>query len=131
MYFINLMDVSDDERDTLHRQVDQARVELFTLPEKYIQYMDAHPPEGYLVSTDQPFLILQGGKDFQVYADVDFVLYKEIAQGRGNIEFRLYDELNHLFTRSTMEFPTTDDYIAGTPVDSAPLADIAAWLLKA
>jgi hypothetical protein len=27
-----------------------------------------------------------------------------------------------------METPTTDDYVAGTHLDDAPLADIAEWI---
>lgn len=42
-------------------------------------------------------LILQGGKDFQVLPTVDFARFQELLQGRDKVEFRLYDELNHLF----------------------------------
>jgi len=128
IYFINLMDVSNDERAVLIDQVDEAREAFFTLPENYIREMDEHPAGDYLISIDKPFLIMQGGKDFQVYADIDFAQYREIADRRGNISLRFYDELNHLFTRSTMDFPTTDDYVAGTPVDSVVLFDIVTWV---
>ena len=130
MYFIELMDLGDDERSALYEQVEQAREEFFSLPQGYIMEMDAHPAESYLLETNKPFLIMQGGKDFQVYPDVDFALYREIARGRGNIALRLYDGLTHLFTRSTMDTPTTDDYVAGSHVDPGPLADIVDWLTK-
>jgi len=128
MYFIDLMDIVDDERDTLYGAVDEARATYFGLPEHYIREMDSHPAQGYLTETDKPFLVMQGGKDFQVYADVDFALYVEMAKGRDNMELRLYDGLGHLFTRSTMESPTTDDYVASTSVDAKPLEDMVAWI---
>jgi len=128
IYFIDLRQTTVLERLSLLAQVERARATNFTLPEKYITEMDEHPAEGYLAETEKPFLIMQGGKDFQVYADVDFEMFKEIARGRGNIELRFYDDLTHLFTLSTMEKPTLDDYIAGSVVDEAPLADIAEWV---
>jgi hypothetical protein len=58
----------------------------------------------------------------------DFEAYKQLAAGRSNFEFHLYDDLGHLFTVSTMENPTTEDYVSGAHVDEAPLADIVAWI---
>jgi dienelactone hydrolase len=124
-YLISLSDPS--ERDALMQQVEDAQP-YFGLPQGYIDEMDAHPVSEYLLSTDKPFLILQGGKDFQVSPTADFEAYKQLVGSKGNFEFHLYDNLNHLFTVSTMENPTTDDYVAGTHLDAAPLADIAAWI---
>jgi uncharacterized membrane protein/dienelactone hydrolase len=125
MYMISLADPS--ERDALTRQVEAAKP-YYGLPQGYIDEMDAHPASEYLLQTDRPFLILQGGKDFQVSPGKDYEPYRQLAGDRGNFEFRLYDNLNHMFTVSTMEKPTTDDYVAGARVDSAPLSDIAAWI---
>jgi dienelactone hydrolase len=126
MYSISLMDPS--ERDALMQQVEDAKP-YFGLPQGYIDEMDAYPVSEYLQSTDKAFLILQGGKDFQVSPKNDFEAYKQIVGSKSNFEFHIYDNLNHLFTVSTMENPTTDDYVAGTHMDDAPLADIAAWII--
>ena len=128
MHSIDLMEVDDEEKTALIAQVNAARETCFGLPANYFREMDAHPVKDYLESTNKPFLIMQGGKDFQVYADADFEIYKKIADGRDNIELKLYPNLNHLFTVSTMETPTTDDYAAGSHVDTAPLTDIAEWI---
>ena len=127
-YFIELNTMSAFDRLALYAEVNAARANYFGFPERYILDMDAHPPADLLAATNKPFLIMQGGKDFQVFADVDFVLYKEIAQGRDNFEFQLYEGLNHLFVESTMEKPTLDDYVAGSTVDPEPLRDIVAWI---
>ena len=127
-YHIELMDISENERLALYEQVDEAREHFFNLPETYIAEMDAHPAEVYLAVTENPFLILQGGKDFQVSADVDFALYQEIAEGRENFTLRLYDELTHLFTVSTMEKPTIEDYLAGSSISKMPMSDIVEWV---
>jgi pimeloyl-ACP methyl ester carboxylesterase len=125
IYQISLSDPS--ERDAIMQQVENTRP-YFGMPQGYIDEMDAHPASEYLLSIDKPFLILQGGKDFQVSPTDDFGAYKQLVGSKSNFEFHLYDNLNHLFTVSTMETPTTDDYVAGTHLDTAPLADIAAWI---
>ncbi|MDR2771539.1 MAG: alpha/beta fold hydrolase [Clostridiales Family XIII bacterium] len=125
MYFISLADPS--ERDALIKKVEDAKP-YYGMPQAYIDEMDAHPVKEYLLSTDKPFLILQGGKDFQVSPDKDFEEYKRLAGGRSNFEFRLYGNLTHFFTVSTVKPPTTEDYIAGAHVDTAPLADIVRWI---
>jgi dienelactone hydrolase len=125
MYFISLAD--EAERDALIKQVDDAKP-YYGLPQGYIDEMNAHPVKDYLLSTDKPFLILQGGKDFQVFPDRDFAEYKRLVGDRSNFEFRLYDNLTHLFTASTMEIPTTVDYVEGAHVDTAPLEDIVKWI---
>jgi dipeptidyl aminopeptidase/acylaminoacyl peptidase len=125
MYMISLADPA--ERDALTKQVEDAKPYL-GMPQGYIDEMNAHPVSEYLRRTDKPFLILQGGKDFQVSPENDFGEYKRLVDGKSNFEFRLYDDLNHLFTVSTKENPTIDDYVAGTHVDDAPLADITAWV---
>jgi dipeptidyl aminopeptidase/acylaminoacyl peptidase len=125
IYLISLSDPS--ERDALMQQVEDAGP-YFGMPQGYIDEMNAHPASEYLLSIDKPFLILQGGKDFQVSPTADFEAYRQLVGSKSNFEFHLYDNLNHLFTVSTMEKPTTDDYVAGAHLDTAPLADIAVWI---
>jgi dienelactone hydrolase len=124
MYFIALADES--ERDALTKQLEDAKP-YYGLPQGYIDEMDAYPAFIYLDTTDKPFLIMQGSKDFQVSVEKDFKEYKRLGIDR-NSEYRLYDNLTHFFTVSSMETPTTDDYVAGAHVDSKPLEDIAKWI---
>ncbi|MCL2707636.1 MAG: alpha/beta fold hydrolase [Defluviitaleaceae bacterium] len=126
VYFVGLQEIGEEERAAA---LDEAFEAIDRLAgERYYMEMDEKPAANYLTNTDTPFLIMQGSKDFQVYADVDYALYKEIAGDKNNFTFRLYDGLTHLFTRSTMEYPTTDDYIRGARVDEEPLADMLEWL---
>ena len=125
MYFIALAD--EAERDALTKQVEESKP-YFGLPKGYIEEMDAHPASDYINSTDKPYLIMQGGKDFQVSVEKDFESYKKLVGEKSNFEFQLYDNLTHFFTTSTMEFPTTDDYASGTHASDAPLKDIVKWI---
>ena len=127
-YLLDITEMSDAERAAMVEQIDAARDNYFYLSEHYFTEMDSHPAADYLQQIDKPILIMQGGKDFQVYADKDYVLYQEIAAGRSNFEFRLYDNLTHMFTQSSMDKPSVADYVSGAKVDGQPLADMLAWL---
>ena len=65
----------------------------------YFKEMGQKTAAEYLNESEKPVLIMQGGRDFQVLASVDFEGFKEKLKGRTNIEYRLYDELNHLFVK--------------------------------
>jgi len=91
--------------------------------------MDSHPAKDYLLESSLPILVLQGDKDFQVTVEADYSLYEELSLERQGMDLHLYANLSHMFTVSTMETPTTDDYIARSKVDDAPLVDILDWLL--
>jgi dienelactone hydrolase len=95
----------------------------------YFKEMAEHPASEYLSDIEKPVLILQGGKDFQVYADKDYVEYQSLLDGKPNVAFKLYPELNHLFMTSTTG--TAVEYMSPGKVDSEVLEDIAEWILNA
>jgi pimeloyl-ACP methyl ester carboxylesterase len=66
----------------------------------YFKEMGEHSVEGYLAQLTKPILVMQGSKDFQVKADVDFVMYQELLADHPNASFRHYDNLNHCFVPS-------------------------------
>lgn len=76
-----------------------------------------------------PMLILQGEEDLQVYADKDFVMWKDLLEDRGNVEFILYENLNHFFTTHVdgLGFAQT---LAPAKVDSLVIEDISNWINK-
>ena len=63
----------------------------------YFKEMGEHPSSDYLLNTDKPVFIMQGEKDFQVLADVDFKGYQDMLEGKENVTFKLYPGLSHLF----------------------------------
>ncbi len=63
----------------------------------YFKELGRKTAADYLLETDKPVLIAQGGRDFQVLADVDFKRFKEILAGKDTIAYRLYPDLNHAF----------------------------------
>ena len=78
---------------------------------------------------DIPIFIAQGSKDFQVYADIDYMAWKELLKAKDNVTFRLYDNLNHLFMTTNGRMDTTEYNIKGT-VEQKVIDDIAKWILR-
>ena len=63
----------------------------------YFKEMGQPTVAQWLEKTNKPMLIMQGEKDVQVKAHVDFALYKDLLRQRENVTFRLYPGLNHCF----------------------------------
>ena len=97
----------------------------------YFKEMGQPTVAQWLERTRKPMLIMQGEKDVQVKADVDFARYKELLGDRENMTFRLYPGLNHAFV------PARFDSIAQAKKEFTPerhigaqvLDDIAHWIL--
>ena len=98
----------------------------------YFKDMALHPFADQVPYLDVPVLVMQGGRDFQVLADVDFPMIVALFSGRDNAEFRLYEDLNHLFMPSSAtNFVEHAGEImgGGGTVDGRALADITDWIL--
>lgn len=75
-----------------------------------------------------PMLFLQGSEDFQVFADIDFEEWKTLLEGKENVSFVLYDNLNHLFMPSN-GLKDISEYDVEGNVDGKVIEDIAEWIL--
>ena len=97
----------------------------------YFKEMGQPTVEAWLQKTRKPMLVMQGEKDFQVKASVDFALYRDLLGDRENVTFRLYPGLNHAFV------PARFDSIADAKQEFTPerhigpqvLDDLADWIL--
>lgn len=74
-----------------------------------------------------PMLLLQGGVDFQVYPDRDFAAWQVLLEGRENVEFRLFEGLNHLFMPSNGAMDVTE-YDEEAHVSPEVIDVIADWI---
>ncbi len=87
--FERLYEMSDDE----------AKKEMYAgnLSLYYFKEMGRKTAADYLLESDKPALILQGGRDFQCLEKVDLARFREILADKPNVAFRVYPELNHCF----------------------------------
>jgi len=85
----------------------------------------------YLTSLQKPMLIMQGEKDFQVKADKDFSAYQEILDGKANVTFKLYENLNHAFVPSVYGNikKAKKEYNTEQHISDEVIADIANWIM--
>lgn len=98
----------------------------------YFKEMGEHPAPAYLQDLQKPLLILQGAKDFQAKADRDFAAYRELLQGRSNVSFKLYENLNHAFVPAICESISNAkrEYAVPRHIGADVIADIAEWILQ-
>lgn len=104
---------------------------VFGSPAYYFKEMDQHSAAGLARKLTKPVLVLQGSDDFQVFADVDFPLWKEVLKGNPSAEFKLYPGLNHFFVNYDGEAAgTPDEYNVPGLVDAQVIMDMGQWILK-
>jgi dienelactone hydrolase len=77
---------------------------------------------------NQPMLILQGGRDYQVKKK-DFEGWKKHLSSRDNVVFKLYPLANHLFIMGR-GVSTPAEYLTAGNVGQEVIDDIAAWIKK-
>lgn len=96
----------------------------------YFKEMGNHPVEDYLKNLTKPVLVLQGGMDFQVKADVDYALYRKLLADHPDATFRLYPKLNHLFMPGIYGkiAKSKQEYKVEQRISTEVIADIASWI---
>ena len=106
-------------------------VESLGLWAYYLLDLETHPFSEYILRVQVPILVLQGGRDFQVLPDVDFLMIKDFLEGNENATFILFDGLNHMFMPTTAEnFVEHATQIIQSPgnVYEAVLRAIVEWI---
>ena len=96
----------------------------------YFKEMGQPTVADWLAKTQKPMLIMQGEKDFQVKAHVDFALYRELLRDRENVTFRLYPGLNHAFVTARFDSiaQAKKEFTPERHIGPEVLDDIADWI---
>jgi len=96
----------------------------------YFKEMGQKTAADYLLQSDKPVLIMQGGKDFQVLADLDFLKFKELLAERSNTYYRLYPQLNHIFVDSIYDdlSKAAREYITERHIGDEVIKDISSFI---
>ena len=90
-----------------------------------------HPSVAYWLSkTAKPMLVMQGEKDVQVKASVDYQLYQELLGDRENVTFRLYPGLSHTFVPAIANSiaDAKKEFAKERHIGNAVLDDLAGWI---
>ncbi len=99
----------------------------FGTPASYWLDLRTYDPVAVAAALDQPVLILQGGRDYQVTVEDDLEQWKSGLTQRPQVTIRVYPADNHLF------FPGSGpsspaEYEPVQHMDPAVIIDIADWL---
>jgi dienelactone hydrolase len=101
---------------------------LLHAPPLYWLDLREHDPLTAVKTLQQPLLVLQGGRDYQV-TEADFDGWKNALDARQGVTFKLYPELNHLFMAGEGK-STPAEYEHPGHVAESVINDIAEWILK-
>ncbi len=98
----------------------------------YFKEMGKKTAADYLLETEKPVLILQGGKDFQVLAEDDFRKFQELLAGRKNTVFICYPDLNHVFVTAIYDdiLKASKEYSVERHIGEEVIRDIASFILE-
>ena len=98
----------------------------------YFREMGQKTAADYLLETEKPVLILQGGKDFQVLPEEDFAGFQKMLADRPNTEYRLYEDLNHLFVKGIYSdiLKASKDYRTERHIGPEVLDDMADFIRR-
>ena len=96
----------------------------------YFKEMGQKTATDYLLENTKSVLIMQGERDFQVLADVDFAAFREQLAGRENTEFRLYPGLNHIFVTAMYDdiLKASKEYGEERHIGEEVIGDIAEFI---
>lgn len=94
--------------------------------ELYYDYMKNYDIFKVAGSIEKPMLILQGGRDYQVNPDIDFKGWEKALENT-NASFKLYPELNHMFTAGKGD-SIPDEYNISSNIPQYVIDDIAKFI---
>jgi hypothetical protein len=100
---------------------------LLGLPASYWRDLNSYDPIKTARSIDQPILLLQGGRDYQVTAADEFSLWRSAFATNPRFEMIEYPLLGHAFMPGN-DPPGPKDYERPAHVDAKVLDDIARWI---
>lgn len=134
--------VSDDEKNNIQElkqkitRLKQGELSSETPPEELpmgipaVYWLDlkGYMPHVLASEISLPFLILQGGRDYQV-TDEDFLGWKIALRERNNVTLIEYDSLNHLFIYGLGQ-SIPSEYFEKGHVNEKVINDIVMWIKK-
>lgn len=99
---------------------------LLGAPPAYWLDLRRYDPAATARNVHIPMLIFQGGRDYQV-TEQDLDGWKKALDGRQDVTFHLYPELNHLFIAGKGRIAPEEYSVAGH-VDQRVVEEIAGWI---
>ena len=103
--------------------------EFFHAPASYWLSLRSYDPIVTTRKLQQPVLVLQGDRDYQVTPDNDFAVWKRAFHDDHRVTLKAYPTLSHLFMPAG-DPPSPADYANAGHVDAQVLDDITTWITR-
>jgi hypothetical protein len=100
--------------------------EKLGMPAPYLARLHQTDPVEAAKKLTLPILVVQGGRDYQV-TKADFDLWKKHLDGREQVTFKLYDDLNHAFVVGKGPSSPAEYQVRGH-VDERVVQDLTGWI---
>ena len=139
LYIFSLDGLSDQEKqdiDELKEKTDRIKQKAFSedtpmeeLPlvgGKYWLYLCNYNQVEEAKKITVPILVLQGERDYQVTMK-DFQIWKQELKEKGNVTFKSYPKLNHLFLEGEGK-SVPDEYQFASNIPEYVIEDISGWI---
>jgi fermentation-respiration switch protein FrsA (DUF1100 family) len=134
----SLSDSDKQQLEKLKTQIERIRdpelskdtppAELLGVPASYWLNLRGYNPAAVAAKLNQPMLILQGERDYQVTMK-DYQGWKDALSTRENVILKSYVKLNHLFIEGEGKSTPAEYQVAGH-VAQEVVDDIAEWIQR-
>lgn len=105
--------------------------QVFGISAYYIKDMNSYNTFESAKTLEVPIFVIQGSKDFQVYADKDYLLWQDALKSNTLAQFKLYEGLTHLFTKAPdVQTKTIQDYTPAQEVALEVIEDIYKFIVN-
>lgn len=138
-YLMNKGLVTKEQYEYMKNQVEIIKDPSFKiteLPENYtlgnayyFNYMKTYDVLGIAKNLNKPMLVLQGERDYQVSAKVDFERWKKAFSENKGAEFKLYPKLNHMYIEGEGDSLPNEYYVSAN-IPQYVIDDIATFVNK-
>ena len=91
-----MLELARDQLQYLNAPPDRLQQLKASAPDSYWEDLKSYDPVATARKLQMPILILQGERDYQVTMK-EFELWESGLKGKGNVTFKSYPKLNHLF----------------------------------
>ncbi len=126
-----LSELEEDNKklSTLDAQMPDDEVRM-GLPGKFWKSMNKYLGMKYIDEVKMPVLVLQGDKDVQVYAELEYPVWQEAAQKHDNIQCHLIENASHLFLPVKATGDKRQKYVDEYAVASHVVPDVIDLITK-
>lgn len=100
----------------------------YDIPATYWIWLNNYPHVKMAAKSNQAYLFLQGGRDYQTRPE-NLELWKKSMAKKKNAEYKLYPKLNHQFEEGDAE-STYSEYFITTNLPAYLMTDIVDWLKR-